>query len=195
MRGAYLHNEKDLINLVAKGNEPAFSQLFEQYQDKVYKTALFYLKTETAAEEVVQEVFLKVWQKKQSLSGVSYFTSWLLTLTKHHIIDHLRKIARESAALEKLEQQQPQPGNTTDFRARHYQYQLLVQEAVSNLSPKQKEVYKLVKEQGFSYEEAGEQIGLSPLTIKTHIARALQSIREFLQKHGEIYLILLLLKK
>lgn len=195
MLGDYLYNEKDLINLVAKGNELAFSQLFERYQDKVYKTAFFYLKTETAAEEVVQEVFLKIWQKRQSLSEVIYFTSWLLKLTKHHIIDHLRKIARESAALEKLEQRLPQPDNTTDFRARHYQYQLLVKEAVSNLSPKQKDVFKLVKEQGLSYEEAGKQMGLSPLTVKTHVARALQSIREFLQKHGEIYFILLLLKK
>lgn len=195
MRGDYLHNEKDLINLVAKGNGPAFSQLFERYQDKVYKTAFFYLKSEAAAEEVVQEVFIKIWQKKQSLQDVTYFTSWLLKLTKHHIIDHLRKIARESAILEKLGQQGQPSDNTTDFRARHYQYQLLLQQALSNLSPKQKDVYKLVKEQGLSYEEAGEQMGLSPLTVKTHVARALQSIREFLQKHGEIYFILLLIKK
>jgi RNA polymerase sigma-70 factor (family 1) len=195
LRGDYLHNDKDLINLVAKGNELAFSQLFENYQDRVYKTAFFYLKSDTGAEEVVQEVFLKIWQKRQSLNEVSYFTTWLLKLTKHHIIDHLRKMARESAALEKLSQREPIPENGTDFRARHYQYELLLKQAVSGLSPRQKDIYKLVKEDGLTYEEAGERLTLSPLTIKTHMARALQSIREFLQKHGEIYFILLLLKK
>lgn len=195
MRGDYLHNDKDLINLVAKGNELAFSQLFENYHDRVYKTAFFYLKSDTGAEEVVQEVFLKVWHKRQSLQEVTYFTSWLLKLTKHHIIDHLRKMAREAAALEKLSQREQKTENSTDFRARHYQYELLLKQAISGLSPRQKDIYKLVKEEGLTYEEAGERLKLSPLTIKTHMSRALQSIREFLQNHGEIYFILLLLKK
>ena len=188
------YTDKDLIRLVAKGNEEAFTRLFHLHQQRVFQTAVVYLKSSAGAEEVVQEVFIRIWQKRESLTGVQYFDAWLLTLTRNLIIDHLRKLARESAFMKALPGQQELQENTTDYKARESQYQLLLQQALHELSPRQQEIYQLLKDEQLTYEQAGERLGLSALTVKTHISRALQSLRSFLEKHGEVYVLLLLLK-
>lgn len=188
------YTEKDLVHLVAEGNEEAFTRLFHLHQQYVFQTAMYYLKSVAGAEEVVQEVFIKIWQKRDQLTDIQYFEAWLLTLTKNHIIDHLRKLARESALMKAFPAQQPLQENTTDYKARERQYQQLLQQALQELSPRQREIYRLLKDEQLTYEQAGERLGLSSLTVKTHISRALQSIRAFLEKHGEVYVLLLLLK-
>ncbi|HSC39506.1 MAG TPA: sigma factor-like helix-turn-helix DNA-binding protein, partial [Chitinophagaceae bacterium] len=70
---------------------------------------------------------------------------------------------------------------------------LLLATAVDGLSDRQRTIYKLAKEEGLTYEEIGVLLALSPLTVKTHMARALQAVRDFLEKHGEVYLVLLLI--
>lgn len=188
------YTDRDLIHLVAKGSEDAFTRLFRLHQQRVFQTALVYLKSSAGAEEVVQEVFIKIWQKRERLAAVEHFEAWLLTLTKNHIIDHLRKLARESALIRTLPGQEELQENTTDHKARESQYQALLQQAMQELSPRQQEIYHLLKDEQLTYEQAGERLGLSALTVKTHISRAFQSIRSFLEKHGEVYVLLLLLK-
>lgn len=155
---------------------------------------MVYLKSPAGAEEVVQEVFIRIWQKRDTLNDIRYFEAWLLTLTKNHIIDHLRKLARESALRKGLPGQDDLQENTTDYKARESQYQQLLQQALLELSPRQQEIYRLLRDEQLTYEQAGERLGLSALTVKTHISRALQSIRSFLERHGEVYVLLLLLK-
>ncbi|HWK06734.1 MAG TPA: RNA polymerase sigma factor [Puia sp.] len=190
-----LHDEKELLLQLAEGNESAFTILFGQYQDSIYKTAYWYLKSHAQAQEIVQEVFLKIWQKRGDLGEVRFFKTWLLTLARNYIIDYMRKLASESAARDRWGKEAPSQENGADYKARQSQYQHLLEEAVKGLSPQQKSIYKLAKEQGLSYEEIGVRLSLSPLTVKTHMARALGSIRHFLKAHGEIYLLLLLMGK
>lgn len=196
LRNAYLYSEEELLTLVAGGNQHAFTKLFEKYQNKVYKTAYYYLQSHAFAEEIVQEVFIKIWQKRDTLQSVSYFNTWLLTLSKNFIIDQLRKKASEENALQQLtEHETATTENTADYKARQYQYQRLLQDAMNNLSSQQLHIYKMAREEGLTYEQIGAKLSLSPLTVKTHMSRALQSIRKFLQEHGEVYLLLLLMGK
>jgi len=190
-----LNDEKELLLQLAEGNENAFTILFEQYQDSIYKTAYWYLKSHAQAQEIVQEVFLKIWQKRGDLGEVRFFKTWLLTLARNYIIDYMRKLASESAARDRWGKEMPSQENGADYKARQSHYQDLLEEAVKGLSPQQKSIYKLAKEQGLSYEEIGVRLSLSPLTVKTHMARALGSIPHFLKAHGEIYLLLLLMGK
>ncbi|PZR25079.1 MAG: hypothetical protein DI535_19655 [Citrobacter freundii] len=194
MEGEQRYTDKDLIHLVAKGSEDAFTRLFRLYQERVFQTAIVYLKSSAGAEEVVQEVFIRIWQKRESLIEIQHFEAWLRTLTRNHIIDHLRKLARESALMKGLPGHAELQENTADYKARESQYKQLLQEAMKELSPRQQEIYRLLKDEQLTYEQAGERLGLSALTVKTHISRAFQSIRSFLEKHGEVYVLLLLLK-
>lgn len=186
-------DEKSLLQLVAAGDENAFRVLFEQYQDKVFKVAWKYLKSRALAEEVVQEVFIKLWYQKETLTAVDYFKTWLQTLARNHIIDFMRKLDVRDAANRQWADGASREENTTDHKIRTAQYEHLLETALAELSDQQRAVYRLAKEQGLTYEQIGEQLSLSPLTVKTHMQRALRSIRDFLRNHGEVYLLLLLM--
>ena len=184
-----------MLRLVAGGDEDSFRVLFEKYQDKVFKVACKYLKSASLAEEVVQDVFIKLWFQKETLTGIDYFSTWLQTLARNHIIDFMRKLDVRSAADRQWAYNAGQEENTTDHKIRNAQYEQLVEKALGELSDQQRAVYKLAKEQGLTYDQIGEVLSLSPLTVKTHMQRALRSIRDFLKRHGEVYLLLLLMGK
>jgi len=111
-------SEKELLRQIALGDEASFSLVFEQYQDKVYKAAWLYLKSEELAKEVVQDVFIKLWSKRTELGGVASFSSWFMTLAKNHIIDYVRKLAVQQAAHKKWAGDNPSEENSTDHKVR-----------------------------------------------------------------------------
>lgn len=187
------HDDKELLRLVAAGDEDSFRALFEKYQDRVFKVAWKYLKSHALAQEVVQEVFIKLWYQRATLTGVEYFSTWLQTLSRNHIIDFMRKLDVRDAAHQQWAEGVGKEENTTDHKIRTAQYERLVEQALGELSDQQLAVYRLAKEQGLTYEQIAEALSLSPLTVKTHMQRALRSIRDFLKRHGEVYLLLLLM--
>jgi len=187
------HNEKELLRLVARGDEESFRVLFNDYNDRVYKTAYQYLKSYDLAKEVVQEVFIKLWQRKETLAEVEHFKTWLQTLTKNHIIDFMRKLDAQDNARKKWADGAGDTENTTDYKVRNAQYERLLEEALGKLSDQQRAVYRLSKEKGLSREQIATELSMSPNTVKTHMQRALSAIRDFLKDHGEVYLLLLLM--
>ncbi len=188
-----LYSEKELLRQIARGDEASFSYIFEQYQDKVYKAAWLYLKSDALAKEVVQDVFIKLWSKRTELGGVLSFSSWFMTLAKNHIIDYVRKLAVRETAQQQWANDGPVHENSTDYKARASQYERLLEEAMGELSPQQQAVFKLARARGLTYEQIAQELSLAPSTVKTHMARALSSIKDFLRKHGEVYLLLLLM--
>lgn len=195
MRPEPLHNEKELLMQVALGNTDAFTRLFEHYNDSVYKSAWWYLKSHALAQEIVQEVFIKVWSRKSELQQVITFYPWLTTLTKYYIIDYMRSMSSKALAQQTWAGDLPVQENSTDFKVRNSQYERLLEQALEQLPSQQKKIYKLARVDGLTYEEIGQRLSLSPFTVKTHMQRALTSIREFLRNHGEIYLLLLLMSR
>lgn len=180
---------------VALGNTDAFTRLFEHYNDSVYKSAWWYLKSHALAQEIVQEVFIKVWSRKSELQQVITFYPWLTTLTKYYIIDYMRSMSSKALAQQTWAGDLPVQENSTDFKVRNSQYERLLEQALEQLPSQQKKIYKLARVDGLTYEEIGQRLSLSPFTVKTHMQRALTSIREFLRNHGEIYLLLLLMSR
>jgi RNA polymerase sigma-70 factor (ECF subfamily) len=187
------HNEKALLGLVAQGDEDAFSLLFNTYSDKVYKVAYLYLKSYDLATEVVQEIFIKIWDEREKLTAVNSFDTWLPTVARNHIIDFMRKRDALDAAHQKWADGVGKEENNTDYKIRNDQYRQLLRDAVAGLPEQQRIVYQLSKEQGLTREQIAQQLSLSPLTVKTHMQKALRSVRDFLRDHGEIYLLLLLM--
>ena len=189
------HNEKELLRLVARGDADSFRLLFNAYNDRVYKTAYQYLKSYDLAKEVVQEVIIKLWDKKETLAEVDHFKTWLQTLSKNHIIDFMRRLEAQDSARRKWADGVGHMENTTDYKVRNAQYDRLLEEALGKLSDQQRAVYKLSKEKGLSREQIAAELAMSPNTVKTHMQRALSSIRDFLKDHGEVYLLLLLMSR
>jgi len=176
---SYIHNENELLFQLQNGNEEAFSQLFTQYRATVYNVSFKFLKSSVLAEEVVQDVFLKIWLKRNEMSAIRDFKAYLFIMARNFIFDRMRKMAYETAAQAELKKA-PFYIDDTEHLVRHHQCEQLLKEAVELLPPQQKQVYYLAKVEGLSHEKIAEKMQISRLTVKAHMARALHNIRRYL---------------
>ncbi|KAA2238975.1 RNA polymerase sigma factor [Chitinophaga agrisoli] len=144
----YAYDERDLLQQVAAGDELAFGRLMEQYHVATYRVVMRLMQAPWMAEDVVQEVFLKVWLSRATLPGLDNFQAWLTTVTTHQVYDLVRKQQRESARLQQWQQELHLPDQqgqtaTTD-------YEELVQQAVAKLSPRQQAVFTHLKKKAIA---------------------------------------------
>ena len=180
------NNERKIVQLLSQGNTDAFVQVFNQYHDRIYRVAMQYVKSQALSEEIVQDVFMKLWEKREALSQVLNFEAWFITLSKNYILNYLKRMANERNIREKWISEVPQTEEKTDHHIRHAEYTQLMEQALDNLSEQQRMVYTLAREQKLSYEAIGKELSLSPNTVKTHMSRALQSIRAFFKQQDLI---------
>lgn len=174
-----LYNEKDLLLRVAEGDEIAFKNLYNHYRKKIYAMGLFLTKSESMAQELVQDVFLKIWEKRQQLQQVDYFNSWLRTIARNTAINYMRAMAIERLNIHRIAT--PQSNNCfTENDAADREYALLLQTAVNQLPPQQQKVYMLHRQQGLSHEAVAQQLNISVFTSKKYMKLALRFIRKFL---------------
>lgn len=185
--------DKALLTLLSEDSDYAFQALFDRHRNHVYKVAMLYLKSPALAEDIVQDVFMKVWFQRKDLYSISSFESWLYTLTRNFTLNSLKKLAYEWKARNTFTGEHLPYEDTTDHKVRDLQYRELLFKAVERLPEQQQKVYHLAREKGLSYQAIAGELALSPLTVKTHMSRALISIRTFLREHDQELLILLIM--
>ena len=178
-----LFNEKELVALVAEGAESAFAILFDHYRNKVYGLALKLTHSTTIAEEIVEEVFLKIWVKRPGLGDIHNFQAYLYTITRNDVYKVLKQIAQNYKVILLTEDIHSLSHNNTDNYIMEKEYSLLLKKAIDRLPKQQKQVYTLIKEQGLKREEAADFLQLQPETVKFHLAQAMKNIRSFCTLH------------
>ena len=188
MSNALLHEEKELLHLVAKGDEFAFARLFDYYRNWTYSIAFKITHSTSIAEEIVQDVFLKIWLKRADLIEIHNFSAYLFIITRNDVYKALRHMARNyKTVLLSGEHQSPVNNDTADL-VMEKEYNLLLQRAVDRLPCQQKQVYKLIKDQGLKREEAADLLQLQPETVKFHLTQAMKKIRAFCMLHLELFI-------
>lgn len=175
-----LHNEKDLLLRVAEGDETAFRLLYDHYRKKIYALGLFLCRSEGQAQELVQDVFLKIWEKREQLREIDHFNAWLRTIARNTAINYLRARAMEKLGLDRLPVRESSSCFTENDVAER-EYSLLLQAAVRQLPSQQQKVYILHRQQGLCHEAVAEQLDISVLTSKKYMKLALRSIRIYLE--------------
>lgn len=179
MLNEILHNEKELLELIAKGDEYAFVKLFAHYRDKIYSIAFKLTKSDVIAEEIVQDVFLKIWIKRANLFEIQNFGAYLFIVTRNDVYKVLKGIARNyKNTLLKDNDQSFATFDTTDVIIEK-EYILLLQKAIDRLPNQQKQVYYLIKDQGLKRDEVAHQLNIQPETVKFHLAQAMKNIRAY----------------
>lgn len=189
-----LYTESDLLHEVAAGNQSAFRIIYDQYRRKIYTFSLKMLKSELLAEEVVQEVFLKIWQMGEDAVKIVQLEAYLVTLTRNRSLDILRRLALDDRVSKKFTDGWQESHNETEEQILLYDTKHILLAGVELLPPQQKLVYKLCHIEGLKYEETAERLSLSSLTVKKHMQLALQFLRDYMRKHTDVGLALIILR-
>lgn len=164
----------------AEGNEKAFEQLYRMHKDRVYEVALTYTESAVLAEEILQDIFVQVWMKRDGLPGIADFAAWLYVLTRNRSFNVLRSMARAGAGVRDMVQHIPGTADAADSRLLSADVQNLVQEALHLLTPAQRKAFDLFKVKGLSREETAHVMGISPNTVKVHVLQSMRIIRAYL---------------
>lgn len=188
-----LYEEAHLITLLAEDSEYAFQLMYDRYRNRIYQTAIRYLKSPVLAQEVVQDVFLKLWIERRNIKTNQPLEAWLYTVAKNNLINQLKKIANEWKALSNLKLIMPQFVNSTSNKIEEAQYNELLQKAVSTLPQQQHTVFCLARHEHLTYIQIGEKMGISPLTVKKHMQRALLHIKNHFSGFEGLFFMFILL--
>lgn len=184
--------ESDLLALVAKGDQRAFARLFDAYYRKLGDYVFKMTESLEVTEEIVQDVFVKIWLKRETLPTLDNFTYYLFILSKNQTLNHLRKSANDKVRqiewLKEFENEIDSPDNDVQIE----EFRVLLEIAVDKLPPQQKKVYKMSREDRIKHDEIAKQLGLSPETVKKHIKLALKFIKNELSSADDAVIILIL---
>ena len=183
--------EKNLIDLIAQGDENAFRELFNEHRETIYKTALRLTASAVAAEDVLQEVFLVVWLKREQLSAVLNFRAYVKTIARNHMIRSFKHLTRQRNASQTLSVIKGDQHQDTEDIIQDREFYKILQSAVATLSPRQATVYFLIREKGFSREQAAAYLDVYPETVKSHLEVAMKKIRAYCLARLAICLLLL----
>jgi RNA polymerase sigma-70 factor (ECF subfamily) len=182
MQDRIIKNEPLLVRSLSKGNLLAFNSLYKEYSGRLYRFALGYLKSEAEAEELVQEVFTKIWEKRADLKAELSFKSFLFTIAFNIIRKHFRTKACLS------EYFKTEIGADLDMQTSQkitydslYQY---ITELVNQLPERRKEIFIKSRFQGYSIKEIAEALKISHKTVENQLTDALKFIRTNLNKES-----------
>jgi RNA polymerase sigma-70 factor (family 1) len=185
-------NEANLLALVAKGDQRAFTELFDAYYKQIGEYVYKITESIEITEEIVQDVFIKIWLKKEILPELDNFTYYLFILSKNQALNHLRKKANDKARQMDWLKQFEEETYVIDNSSIAEEYRVLIDNVVEKLPPQQKKIYKLSREQRLKHEEIAAMLEISPATVKKHVALALRFIKNELSSKNDVVIVLIL---
>jgi RNA polymerase sigma factor (sigma-70 family) len=187
----FVLNETELITLLKQKDRAAFKSIVETWQDMVYNTALGILQNEEDAEDVTQEVFIRVFESVSSFKGESKLSTWIYRITISKAMDHIRKKKRKKrfAFIQGLYGKNDEPIiDPPDFfhpgiGMENKENASVLFKAMEQLSPNQKSAFVLNKVEGLSYQEIGEVMKISDSAVDALLHRAKTNLRKILEHY------------
>lgn len=182
--------EFELLKRLQSGDQQAFEVLYQNYSQEIYRKLVKMVKNIPLAEELTQDVFVKLWNKREVIHIDQPFRYYLLTLTNNIVVDFYRKAARERKLQDEIIAASTELYNPTEDQIYYKETKELMDNAIDSLPAQQKLVFTLCKIEGKSYEEVSKLLSISTSTISNHIVKATKSIKVYFfnQKKGFLLL-------
>lgn len=185
--------DSELIVAVRNADHAAFRQLFDRYAEKVFHYINGYIKHKQQSEDLTQEVFKKIWEKRAQLDENKSLSGLLFTICYHQVIDFIRSGATQINYAALPDDNLELAGTmAADQKLQYGQLESLYQQAINQLPPRRKEIYLLSRHNSLSNKEIAEKLNISVKTVESQMTATLHFIRNFFQKAGHFIILLLL---
>lgn len=179
MTAPSFHTDPDLLRKIAAGDSAAFEVFFLQAWDHVYGIAIRLTKSPEMAEDLAQEIFIRVWNNRARLVDLDNFPAFLYTVSRNLVYDHLRNKVFREENMEELRRYFSTDAEAPDFMERKEQREQL-NDAIGRLSPQLKAVFTLSYLEGLNHTQIAERLGITPVSSRVFLARAVSRLRKML---------------
>jgi RNA polymerase sigma-70 factor (ECF subfamily) len=183
--------ELKFFNAIRKDDREAFEQVFRENYRPLTAYAFRFVRELPTAENIVQDVFLKLWQTRHELVITTSLVHYLFRSVRNHCLNHLDKI---KVRTEYLRIQMARTEDEEDFTAFYPEIGLLekIETAIRALPEKRQEIFRLAREEGLKYREIADQLNLSVKTVEAQMTLALKQLRDALKEYHHLVLFLLI---
>jgi len=176
--------DSELIMKLQQSQVTAFDALYWKYHEPVYRNILKFTKDPVVAEDILQEVFTRLWEKRLAINSDQSVAGWLFVVSFNLSVNHTRKRLREQTAHKKLFAVAPENELLpVGLQLYEEQYRLMKQ-AIDQLSPQKRKIVTLCKLEGKTYEEAAGELNISRNTVKEHLSAAMVNLNEYVRKNA-----------
>lgn len=177
------NNTSELLHLLKNGDERAFEEIFNCYHKRLHYFIFSFVKSEFVAEDILQEVMIKVWLKRTTIDLSSSFDSYLYTIARNQTYNHLRKISNQESLKKEVWRNIKSFNRQTEDTILLSEYNEIVDDILNNLPAKKRNIYILSREQGKSNQEIADLLNISQKTVKNHLWKTLQLIKAQLKPY------------
>lgn len=188
-----LTDEQSLVLRLTDGDEDAFCELYAAYKNRLIYFAMRFLKSREYAEDVFQDAFTVVWQSRRFINPDASFSSYLYTIVRNRILNQLRELANQDKLKEHILSHAVDYSNDTQNEIAANDLRQFISRALLQLTPRQREIFDMSREQQMSHKEIAEVLGISVNTVQESISISLRTLRSYLQKQSVVGADLILL--
>lgn len=171
------------IELLKAGNPRAFKQIFLCYEKRLYYFVFSITKSEYIAEEILQEVFIKIWTNRESIDINRSFESFIFTITRNLTYNYLRDASRREAIRNELWSNVVAQQQDVESNVIFEEYKDIVEDIIQNLPVQKRSIYQLSRQEGKSNSEIAAILGISPKTVRNHLWNTMSTIRSQLKPY------------
>lgn len=176
--------DKPILKKLKAGDYLAFKAVYDSYAQPLLSFIYKIIKDIDLAEDILQLTFVKIWKNHQSIDIDKSFDAYIFQIASHSSIDALRHIAKDERKKERLREQGEELALSVEEAFLLKEQNLLIENVLAQLPAQRREVFRLCKLEGYSYQEAADALGISPSTISNQLVSALKTLRQLLKEHG-----------
>lgn len=178
------YDENELLQAVVKGEETAFRELMNRYWNKMYSNIFYHCKQQELAEELTQDLFVTVWQKREQLQEIKQFDAWLYTIAKNLVLGAFRKKVLPLLDADNFDPLFHDDGLSGVDLLELKELHSVLNNEIAQLPPQLQRAFTLHRIQGLSHEEVAAQMNISRFSSQTYVARATIMLRTALSKYS-----------
>jgi RNA polymerase sigma-70 factor (ECF subfamily) len=186
-----IHNEKQLLTQVSQGDRQAFQILYKACYPLVQRYILLFEPSPQILDELTQDVFVRIWEKRDRLGAVESFKGYLFLVTRNVVFNFIRAL-KVRRRVKELDESSSPPANDLENELLFKQYYEIALQAMNKLPPGRRKVLKMSIDDGLSLDEIATELKISRSGVKKQLYAATAYVRQYLQEHGEITLALII---
>jgi RNA polymerase sigma-70 factor, ECF subfamily len=182
-------NQSELISQLSKSNKQAFKELFNYYYPRLYNFSKKFLKLEEGIDDILQEVFIRIWENRKNISSSQTFNAYIFTITKNLLLNELRSRLNDQKIKKKIFKLSVCKEYTIYQDIEYGDLKGKVEEIIKTLPSKTRTIYELSRNKGLSNKEIAQKLEISPKTVEYHISRSINVLKDKMKELGLIFIL------